>query len=98
MNAPQRAHLEELLGLLRAAHGGTQRLASSSVIKAREFIRAADAGKLEVSAREQRELDALYGLLRWGELVYPIQRVDPELFARERRARRMVRAAKSARE
>jgi hypothetical protein len=91
MTDPQSAFLAKLLGELRAAHEGSQRLAPSSLRKARDFIRAADTGKLEVSEQEQRELDSLYGLLRWGELVYPMHRIDPELFARERRERRMVR-------
>lgn len=91
MTEAERGALAALTAELRAAYEGSQRLTPAALTKARATIRAVDSGQLHATEHEQRELDTLYGLFRWGELVYPLHRIEPELFAAERRGRRMAR-------
>jgi hypothetical protein len=88
VNEAQAKFLTDLLQQMRAAHDGALLLSYSTVTSARALLRAADTGRLELTEDEKQQLDTLYGLVRWGQLVYPLQRLDPELFAKERRTKR----------
>jgi hypothetical protein len=84
----QEGWLEELARQLQAAHRGDQPLSQSVLRHARALVRLVDAGGMPLTELHERRVDNLYGLLRWGELAYPLHRLAPGLFAQERRARR----------
>lgn len=88
MTPQQEALLVELTRHLEAAHGGREPLVNTSLLTARAMLRLADAGRLGVTEQDEKRLDTLHGLVRWGQLAYPLLRIDPEVFAAQRRARR----------
>lgn len=88
MTDKEEACLAQLTTHLGAAHAGREPLAHGKLVTARALLRLADGGRLELTEDDQQRLDALHGLVRWGQLAYPLLRVDPGVFAAERRARR----------
>lgn len=61
-------------------------------VRMRKMAHAAFEGVNSASGEER--FDTLYGLVRWGLVVFPLLRVDPRVFAAERRARRPVPAVR----
>lgn len=95
MNEEQDRLLTELTGQLTAAHAGRLPLAGTTIKSGRALLRAAWAREAELTEEDHDRLEKLFGLVRWGELVYPLLRMDPWVFAEalrsSRRARRLAR-------
>jgi hypothetical protein len=86
---PEQAKLVgDLLGALRAAHGGLRLPKLAVVSRARAVLRLADAKPQGLTEADQQVLDDLHGFTKWGELVYPVSRIEPAVFAARRRAKR----------
>ncbi|MDB5898279.1 MAG: hypothetical protein JWP41_1881 [Ramlibacter sp.] len=88
MTPEQDRYVADLTRQLQEAHSGHQPLTPSVLRHARETIRSADSGRMELTEAEQERLDSLYGLVQWGQIALPLQRIDPAIFAKQRRARR----------
>lgn len=78
----------DLLGSLRAAYEGHRLPPMAVVSKARAILRVVDAKPQGLTEADQQLLDDLHGYAKWGELVYPVSRVEPAMFAARRRAKR----------
>ena len=89
MTPEQFAAVEALVGQLRDAYQGISPLSPAAVHRARAIVRLVDHGRVSATEDEQQRLDALHGLVRWGQLAYPVLRVDPAMFAAQRRERRV---------
>jgi hypothetical protein len=83
----QQEILEGLLQPLRAAYQGGKLPHNALVQRACAAVRQANdlPGLTEA---DQLLLDELYGLAKWAGLIYPLTRLDPAMFAAERRAKR----------
>jgi hypothetical protein len=78
----------DLLGTLRAAYEGHRLPRLATVSQARAVLRLADAKPQGLTEADQQVLDDLHGYAKWGELVYPVSRIEPAVFAARRRAKR----------
>ena len=88
MTPKERERLQELLGPLRDAQANGKLPRNALIQSARAVIRYADANPGRFTEEDQRQLDELHGLACWAALLYPLTRVNPEMFASERRAKR----------
>lgn len=88
MTADQERIVRELLGTLRDAYEGKRLPPLPALRKARAVLRLADAKPEGLTEPDQRLLDELEGFAKWGELVYPVTRIEPAMFAARRRAKR----------
>lgn len=89
----QARYVADLMHQLQQAYSRQRPLTPSALLHARDTLRSADAGRMELSEAEEERMDALYGLLQWGQIALPLLRVDPRLFAEQRRARRTAKTA-----
>jgi hypothetical protein len=83
--------LTALTRQLGAARGGREPLLHSSLASGRALLRGTQGHEAELTEGDHRRLDTLFGLVRWGELVYPLLRLDPWVFAEARRSSRVGR-------
>lgn len=88
MTPEQDRYIADLTHKLQEAHSGHQPLTPSVLQHARAAVRLADAGRIALTEAEEERVDTLYGLLQWGQLAHPLQRIDLRLFAEQRRAQR----------
>lgn len=88
MTPEQEKLVGDLLGTLRAAYEGRRLPTLAVVSKARAVLRLAEAKPQGLTEADQQVLDDLHGFTKWGELVYPVSRVEPAVFAARRRSKR----------
>jgi len=88
VTAEQSAALEALIGELQDAYRGLAPLRPTAVQRGRAAVRYGDSGRLPLTEEDQQRFDTLHGLVRWGQMAAPILRVDPAIFAEERRRAR----------